>query len=98
MRDIRSFIAFMLTHDVSCEEISQTELLKDTNPEKILAILLFQYHQSYFEDSGNKDRLIKLLRETDVGEVAIPHLDRELFLVIIIQKTMLYLEKENLIY
>ncbi|WP_449400754.1 serine/threonine-protein kinase [Chryseobacterium wanjuense] len=79
MRDIRSFIAFMLTHDVSCEEISQTELLKDTNPEKYWQYYYFNITNPISEDSGNKDRLIKLLRETDVGEVAIPHLDRELF-------------------
>jgi len=79
MRDIRSFIAFMLTRDVSCEEISQIELLKDSNREKYWQYYYFNITNPILEDSGNKDRLIKLLRETDVGEVAIPHLDRELF-------------------
>ena len=49
---------------------------------------MFQKYWQYYyfnvtnpiaEDSGNRDRLIKMLRETDIGEVAIPHIDRKLF-------------------
>ncbi|WP_313386008.1 methylation-associated defense system protein kinase MAD6 [Chishuiella sp.] len=79
MRDIRSFIAFMLTRDVSCEEVSKIESLKESNPEKYWQYYYFNITNPKLEDSGSKDRLIKLLRETDIGEVAIPHWDRELF-------------------
>src|SRR5690606_12647866 len=79
MRDIRSFIAFMLTRDISCGELTQIELLKDSNPEKYWQYYYFNITNPNLNDSGNKDRLIKLLRETDIGEVAIPHWDRELF-------------------
>lgn len=79
MRDIRSFIAFMLTRDISCGELTQIELLKDSNPEKYWQYYYFNITNPNLNDSGNRDRLIKLLRETDIGEVAIPHWDRELF-------------------
>ena len=79
MRDIRSFIAFMLTRDISCEELAEIQLLKDSDPEKYWQYYYFNITNPHSNDSGNKDRLIKLLRETDVGEVAIPHWDRELF-------------------
>lgn len=79
MRDIRSFIAFMLTRDVSCEDLSKVEELKNTAPEKYWQYYYFNITNPNLDDSGNRDRLIKLLRETDIGEVAIPHWDRELF-------------------
>jgi len=79
MRDIRSFIAFMLTRDISCEELPQIETLKDSNPEKYWQYYYFNITNPNLDDSGNRDRLIKILRETDIGEVAIPHWDRELF-------------------
>ncbi len=79
MRDIRSFIAFMLTRDISCEELPKVEELKNVTPEKYWQYYYFNITNPNLDDSGNSDRLIKLLRETDIGEVAIPHWDRELF-------------------
>ena len=79
MRDLRSFIAFVLTRNFSCDKVKI--MIED---DSISNDLLWKYY--YFDltsqttdDGGEKDRLIKLLRETDIGEVAIPNLDRELF-------------------
>ncbi|UFH45344.1 protein kinase [Flavobacterium galactosidilyticum] len=95
MRDIRSFIAFLLTRDVACEDIPE---LVENNKNEIES--LWQYY--YFNisnpkiiDSGNKDRLIKLIRETDIGEVAIPNLDRELFFNKHYHKDYLLFEERN---
>lgn len=79
MRDLRSFIAFLLTRDHECDQIE--ELFRSHQDE------IANYWQYYYfnitnpliNDSGNEDRVIKLLRETDIGEVAIPDLDRDLF-------------------
>lgn len=79
MRDIRSFIAFMLTRDTSCEDLPEVEAIKRTHPEKYWQYYYFNITNPNLQDSGNNDRLIKLLRETDIGEVAIPHWDKELF-------------------
>src|SRR5699024_1537567 len=79
MRDIRSFISFLITRDVSLEELPKVEALKHTDPIKYWQYYYFNVTNPRAEDSGNKDRLIKLLRETDIGQVAIPHIDRELF-------------------
>lgn len=81
MRDLRSFIAFTLTRDFSCEDVRSLANLKIEKP--------YLYWQNYYfnitnplnTDGGNNDRLIKLLRETDIGEVAVPNLDRELFFI-----------------
>lgn len=79
MRDLRSLISFMLTRDYECPEIEK--LIKDnTNtPEKYWQYFYFNITNPVNVDSGNQDRLIKLFRETDIGEVAIPDLDRDLF-------------------
>lgn len=79
MRDIRSFIAFLLTRDTSSEELYELENLRTENPEKYWQYYYFNITNPNNEDSGNNDRLIKLLRETDIGEVSIPQWDRELF-------------------
>jgi len=79
MRDLRSMISFMLTRDYTCDDI---EILYENNKDT-----MEQYWQHYYfnimnseiNDGGSTDRLISLLRETDIGEVAIPDQDRELF-------------------
>ncbi|NML38182.1 protein kinase [Chitinophaga sp. G-6-1-13] len=78
MRDLRSFIAYVLTRDHECSDIGQLVRESQLQPENY-----WQYY--YFNitnpsvDSGSQDRLIKLLRETDIGEVTIPDKDRDLF-------------------
>lgn len=79
MRDLRSLIAFILTRDFSCEDVKSLEALKTTDPAKYWQYYYFNITNPLNEDGGNNDRLVKLLRETDIGEVAVPNLDRELF-------------------
>jgi hypothetical protein len=79
MRDMRSLIAYTLTRDYSCEDLKSLAQLKDNEPEKYWQYYYFNITNPSVQDSANQDRLIKLLRETDIGEVAIPHLDRDLF-------------------
>ena len=79
MRDLRSYIAFMISRDHSCEEVESVYQGLQNQPEKYWQLYYFNLTDPDYEDSGNNDRLVKLLRETDIGKVAIPNLDRDLF-------------------
>lgn len=79
MRDLRSFIAFIISRDYSCEEVNDVYNKLQSTPEKYWQFYYFNITNSDQQDSGNSDRLVKLLRETDIGNVAIPNLDRDLF-------------------
>lgn len=89
MRDMRSMIAWMLTRDYSCEEVKQ--LIEYVQTENIPE---FYWQYYYFNLTApeawpaasfplpgldSQDRLIKLLRETDVAGVALPAYDRDLY-------------------
>ena len=89
MRDLRSMIAWMLTRDYSCEEVKQ--LVEYVQTEDIPEYY-WQYY--YFNITApvvgtpidfilpsleSNDRLVKLLRETDVAGVALPAFDRDLY-------------------
>lgn len=90
MRDLRSFIAFTLTRDYDCGDIEKLYKETENSPEEFWQHYYFNITNPMVEDNGNQDRLIKLLRETDIGEVAIPDLDRDLFFGK--QQTKSYLE------
>lgn len=77
MRDLRSFIAFMLTRDHTCEDVAS--LIKSGDAYRIWCKYYFNISDPNINDGGSQDRLVRLIRETDIGGVAIPHLDRELF-------------------
>ncbi|MCT4673880.1 MAG: protein kinase [Prolixibacteraceae bacterium] len=79
MRDLRSFIAYTLTRDYDCKDIEGLYQQNQSSPEHYWQHYYFNITNPSVEDSGNQDRLIKLLRETDIGEVSIPDLDRDLF-------------------
>lgn len=89
MRDLRSMIAWMLTRDYSCDEVKQ--LVEYVQTEQIPEYY-WQYY--YFNVTApvawpaadfmlpsldSNDRLVKLLRETDVAGVALPAYDRDLY-------------------
>ena len=89
MRDMRSMIAFMLTRDYSCEQVKT--LLEYVTTEG-LAEYYWQYYYfnitapsikpiQYFpfQSLDSNDRLIRLLRETDIARVALPSYDRDLY-------------------
>lgn len=90
MRDLRSFIAFLLTRDFSCDEVKKfvEYVRQEGNVEYYWLHYYFNitapdYHPNvpYFPlpllDSN--DRLIKLLRDTDIARVALPAYDRDLY-------------------
>lgn len=79
MRDLRSLIAFMISRDYSCEEVEEVYNELQNTPEKYWQLYYFNITNPNQKDSGDSDRLVKLLRETDIGNVAIPNLDRDLF-------------------
>lgn len=93
MRDLRSMIAWMLTRDYSCEEVKALiELVNADNvPEYYWQYYYFNLTApvtypdpnkvEYFElpTLESNDRLVKLLRETDVAGVALPAFDRDLY-------------------
>ena len=89
MRDLRSFIAFMLTRDFSCDQVKK--LVEYVRTEDRLEYYWLHYYfnitapqayvASYFPLPTNEscDRLIKMLRETDIAMVALPAFDRDLY-------------------
>lgn len=89
MRDLRSMIAWMITRDYSCEEVKQlVEYVQTENvPEyywlyyyfNITAPVVGMNKNFLLPTLESNDRLIKLLRETDVAGVALPSYDRDLY-------------------
>lgn len=91
MRDLRSFIAFMITRDHSCEQVKA--MLANINADSFDPEYYWQYFyfnitatpfhrvMAGFEQIGldSDDRLVKMLRDTDIARVAIPALDRDLY-------------------
>ncbi len=79
MRDLRSFISFLLTRDYNCEEIPGLYAKLSSNIIEWWKLHYFNITDANSNDNGNQDRLIKLLRETDIAAVSSPNLDRDLF-------------------
>lgn len=78
MRDVRSLISFWITRDHNCSSVKSV-LEKADNFTDLLQYYYFNISDSEAEDSGNKDRLIKLIRQTDVGLTALPKEDSSLY-------------------
>lgn len=78
IRDLRSFIAWMLTRDYSCNEME--DLISDLHnePNNFWEFLYFNISLPK-SDNASKDRLIKLIRETDIASTAVPSIDRDLY-------------------
>lgn len=89
MRDLRSLIAFMLTRDCSCDEVRKLVDIceRQEGGDKI-------YRQYYYFNItaptpvpavpdlpplGSADRLVALLRQSDVAAVPVPSVDSKLF-------------------
>lgn len=89
MRDLRSFISFMLTRDYSCEQVKQlvqyvqTEGIEDFYWQYFYFNITapVYYVKEYFPlpSLDSNDRLVRLLRETDIARVALPSYDRDLY-------------------
>jgi len=75
MRDLRSALSWFLLQDHDCQDIAAIEDQPDA-PARFRAL---DYTQAFAADGPpTGDRVIKLLREIDVGLVELPDLDRRL--------------------
>jgi len=77
MRDLRSFLAFLISHDCNCKDIPLLINKYENEPEKYWQYFYFNITSPHNKETG--DRLIRLLRETDIAEVSIPNIDRDLY-------------------
>ncbi len=92
MRDLRSFIAFMLTRDNSCDQVKQ--MLEHLKADNMAPEFYWQYYyfnlpaegyvfrnNTYFPFPGleSSDRLVQILKDTDIARVSLPAFDRDLF-------------------
>lgn len=75
LRDLRSALAFLITHDLSCEEVHE-ERHADRNP---LAHRRRLYFDTAFNGEGGADLLLEAWTRMDAGDVSEPALDRLLF-------------------
>lgn len=96
MRDLRSMIAFALTRDFECEDVGKLVAENAYSIDKYWEYYYFNITNSKANDHGNQDRLIKLLRETDIGEVSVPNLDRDLYFGIHLSKNYLEFSERNI--
>lgn len=92
MRDLRSFIAYMLTRDYSCDQVKRMveHIAADGMPAEfywqfyyfnVMAETSFRRADTFFPFPTNdsNDRLVKLLKETDIARVSLPAYDRDLY-------------------
>ena len=92
MRDLRSFIAFMLTRDYSCEQVRL--MIEHINADNMRPEFYWQFYyfnvtapeffkrvDTYFPFPTNEsnDRLVQMLKETDIARVSLPAYDRDLY-------------------
>jgi len=89
MRDLRSALSWLLLRDTSCDDIAALLTSMDHVPseearaEKRNTLVHLAYPAAYMANDGVRraaidDRLVRLLREADVGLVDAPRLDRRL--------------------
>jgi len=78
IRDLRSFISYLIARDFTCEEIPQLIADSAFNQEEYWDNFYFNITNP-IADSAQNDRLIKLLREIDIAEVSSPADDRDLY-------------------
>lgn len=76
MRDVRSFLSYILCRDKGCEDIP---MLLSGEARDYLQYYYFNLTDGSIMDSGNNDRLVKLVRAIDVGKVPYPSLDRDIY-------------------
>lgn len=79
IRDLRSFLAFLITRDHSCEDVGEVYKNAESNPYLYYKNFYFNLPDITAEDSGNEDRLVKLVRSLDVAQVPLPVYDRDLY-------------------
>ena len=81
MRDLRSALSWLLFRDQGCEDVGR--LLTRTDEDSGSPLVSLYYPEAFAHGSGRPertvdDRLVRLLREADVGFVNSPQLDHRL--------------------
>lgn len=76
IRDLRSFISFLIAADCRCEDIPKL-YSESRKPEDYWKYYYFNLTAN--DGLASQDRLITLMRETDVALVSIPNIDRTLY-------------------
>jgi len=79
MRDLRSFLAFMLTRDQRCEDIETLYQKGQDRVEEYIKYYYFNISNHLADDDGNNDRLVRLIRDIDVAQTPLPQKDRDLY-------------------
>lgn len=92
MRDLRSFVAYMLTRDYSCDQVKL--MIEHITADQMAPEFYWQFYyfnvsapeffmrsNTYFPFPTNEsnDRLVQLLKETDIARVSLPAYDRDLY-------------------
>jgi serine/threonine protein kinase len=93
MRDLRSALAWLLLHDKGCDEIAQD--LSDLKSIENRIAYLKQYYWNLTDptlEQGKQDRLIQRVQALDVGQVADPGSDRDLYFLPLNQLSWLPME------
>jgi serine/threonine protein kinase len=81
IRDVRSALSWLILRDHSCEDVAQLLSRVDTKAGDALASIY--YPEAFANNEGRPtttadDRLVRILRDSDVGFVNAPQLDRGL--------------------
>lgn len=79
IRDLRSFLAFMLTKDYRCSDVEQLHQDSQHKVDQYLRHYYFNIGDYYADDHGNNDRLVRLIRDIDVAQTPLPQRDRDLY-------------------
>jgi serine/threonine protein kinase len=87
MRDLRSFLAYLISRDCNCSDIPVLYKKFEDKPEKYWQYYYFNITSLDAEKSN--DRLISLIREADISQVALPAIDRDLYFGLHISKDYL---------
>lgn len=87
MRDLRSFLAYLISRDCNCADIPELYKKFENEPEKYWQYYYFNITSLDAERSN--DRLISLIREADISQVALPAIDRDLYFGLNIPKDYL---------
>lgn len=67
----------MISRDCSCDDVPELYQLHNKQPEKYWQYYYFNITSPLGPESN--DRLIKLMRETDIAQVSMPSIDRDLY-------------------
>lgn len=77
MRDLRSFLAYLISRDSNCEDIPKLYKKFENEPERYWQYYYFNITSTDTEKSN--DRLVSLIRDVDIAQVALPAIDRDLY-------------------